>query len=65
LEQEDVKADLLSTSAGLGEARDTGASRRPWTTVRFHEEKRERPTVGKKEGGPGIEEREEGKAWRR
>jgi hypothetical protein len=26
---------------------------------------RERPTVGKKEGDQGIEEREEGEAWRR
>jgi hypothetical protein len=29
------------------------------------ERERERPTVGKKEGGQGIEEREEGEAWRR
>jgi hypothetical protein len=32
---------------------------------KFYEEKRERPTVGKKEGGQGREEREEGEAWRR
>jgi hypothetical protein len=31
---------------------------------KVHEEKRERPTVGKKEGGQGVEEREEGEAWR-
>jgi hypothetical protein len=40
-EIEDDEADLLSTLAGLGEARDTSASRRPWTAVRFHLRKRE------------------------
>jgi hypothetical protein len=32
---------------------------------KVHEEKRERPTVWKKEGGQGVEEREDGEAWRR
>jgi hypothetical protein len=61
---EDGGGDLLSTSAGLGGARDGSAMRWPWTTVRFtRKRERERPTVGKKEGDQGVEEREEGEAW--
>jgi hypothetical protein len=40
-EVEDDDGDLLSMSAGLGEARDAGTSQQPWTTVRFHMRKGE------------------------
>jgi hypothetical protein len=56
-EEEGGAVDLLSTSAGLGEARNDDSRWKPWrwssvTGKRFTGE-RERESRGKKEGRPG------------
>jgi hypothetical protein len=62
-EVEDGATELLSTSAGLGEARDSGAIPRLRLLEGLRDGGRERPT-GKKEGGQG-KRRKEGRRRRR